>query len=220
MALADVDAARAVLGATNNDMVLTIVSGALHRWHTSRGADVKELRALVPVSVRAAEDGTAGNRIALLAMSLPIGEPNPVRRLRLIQERMGRVKADHRATVYPWLARALMLLPLAVATEVGRQQTRRTNLVCTNVPGPRHVCYLGGETIEAIYPYGPLVGDHPVAIALYSYRDTIHVGLDVDPLAMADLEHFRDALRESYAEVLNVAGAAAPAAVDRLVAAM
>lgn len=86
---------------------------------------------------------------------------------------------------------------LAVATEMGRQQTRRTNLVCTNVPGPRHACYLAGETIEAMYPYGPLVGDHPVAIALYSYRDTVYVGLDVDPLAMCDLDHFRDALAES-----------------------
>jgi diacylglycerol O-acyltransferase len=212
MALAEIDAARAVLGATNNDIVLTIVSGALHRWHTSRGADVKELRALVPVSVRSADDAVAGNRIALLAMDLPIGEPNPIRRLRLIQQRMGQVKTDRRATLYPWLARALMLLPVVLAKEMGRQQTRRTNLVCTNVPGPRHICYLAGEAIEQIYAYGPLVGDHPVAIALYSYRDTMYVGLDVDPLAMDDLEHFRDALRESYAEVVNVARATEPAA--------
>ena len=40
-----------MLGATNNDVILTIVSGALHRWHTSRGADVKELRVLTPVSL-------------------------------------------------------------------------------------------------------------------------------------------------------------------------
>jgi diacylglycerol O-acyltransferase len=211
MALAEIDAARAALGATNNDIVLTVVSGALHRWHTSRGADVKELRALVPVSVRNAADVSAGNRIALLAIDLPIGEPNPIHRLRLIQERMGRVKSDRRAVFYPWLARALLLLPFAIATEMGRQQTARTNLVCTNVPGPRRRCYLAGEAIEKIYPYGPLVGDHPVAIALYSYCDTVYVGLDVDPLAMNDLEHFRDALAESYAEVVNVAQHVDPA---------
>lgn len=211
MALAEIDAARGALGATNNDIVLTIVSGALHRWHTSRGADVKELRALVPVSIRNALDAAAGNRIALLAISLPIGEPNPIDRLRLIQERMGRVKSDRRAVLYPWLARALLLLPFAIAIEMGRQQTGRTNVVCTNVSGPRHCCYLAGETIEKIYPYGPLVGDHPVAIALYSYRDAMYVGLDVDPLAMNDLEHFRDAFAESYAEVVNVAQHVDPA---------
>jgi hypothetical protein len=48
-----------------------------------------------------------------------------------------------------------------------------------------------------------------MSIALYSYRDMMHVGLDVDPLAMDDLPRFRDALAESYAEVLNVGREAA-----------
>jgi len=204
MGLGEIDAVRGPLRATNNDIVLTIVSGAMHRWHTSRGSDVRELRAMVPVSVRGEEDVKAGNRLALLAVSLPIGEPNPLRRLRLIQERMGRVKTDRRATAYPVLARVLTALPLAVAEQLLRQQTARTNFVCTNVPGPKHPCYFAGETIERIYPYAPLVGDHPVAIALFSYRDTMWVGLDVDALAMDDLPHFRDAWRESYEEILNI----------------
>jgi hypothetical protein len=77
--------------------------------------------------------------------------------------------------------------------------------VCTNVPGPRQTCFLAGQAIERFYAYAPLVGDHPLAIALYSYRDMVHVGLDVDPLAMDDLEHFRDALAEAYAEIIDVA---------------
>jgi diacylglycerol O-acyltransferase / wax synthase len=204
MTLSDIDAARGPLHATNNDMVLTIVAGAMHRWHTSRGADVHELRALVPVSLRDGEDPQAGNRLALLAVSLPVGEPNPLRRLRAIQERMGHVKQDRRATVYPWVARILTAMPLAVAELLSRQQTSRTNFVCTNVPGPPNTCYLAGEPIEGMYPYAPLVGDHPIAIALYSYRDRVCVGLDADAMAMDDLPHFRDALRESYAEILNI----------------
>jgi WS/DGAT/MGAT family acyltransferase len=205
MHLAEIDAVRRHVGATNNDVILTIVSGALHRWHTSRGADVKELRVLTPVSLRTAADGAGGNRIALLAVSLPIGEPHPIRRLRMIQERMGRVKADRRATLYPVATRAIAGLPAPLLALVGRQQTGRTNLVCTNVPGPRQTCFLAGQAIERFYAYAPLVGDHPIAIALYSYRDMVHVGLDVDPLAMGDLEHFRDALAEAYAEVIDVA---------------
>lgn len=204
MAMSDIDAVRGPLHATNNDIVLTIVSGAMHRWHTSRGSDVRELRAMVPVSLRGGDDPKAGNRLALLALSLPIGEPNPLRRLRVIQERMGRVKHDRRAAVYPLLARVLTALPFAAAERVLRQQTGRTNFVCTNVPGPAHTCYLAGEEIERIYAYAPLVGDHPVAIALFSYRDLMCVGLDVDPLAMTDLPHFRDALQESYDEILNI----------------
>jgi WS/DGAT/MGAT family acyltransferase len=204
MALSDIDAVRGPLQATNNDIVLAVVSGAMHRWHTSRGSDVHELRAMVPVNIRGAEDARAGNRLALLAVSLPTGEPNPLRRLRVIQERMRRIKIDRRATAYPVLARVLTALPLAVAEQLIRQQTGRTNFVCTNVPGPKRTCYLAGEAIERIYAYAPLVGDHPVAIALFTYRDVMWVGLDVDPLAMDDLPRFRDALQESYAEIVNI----------------
>ncbi len=204
MYLSEIDAVRDRLGATNNDVILTVVSGALHRWHTSRGADVKELRALVPVNLRETTEDAAGNRVALLAIGLPVGEPSPLQRLRCIQERMGRVKRDRRATLYPLVTRLLLTLPLSVAAQVGRQQMRRTNLVCTNVPGPRHTCYLGGRAIERIHAFAPMVGDHPVAIALYSYRDMVHIGLDVDPLAMPDLPHFLDALTESYLEVMSL----------------
>lgn len=204
LSLPQIDAARERLSATNNDVILTIVSGAMHRWHTSHGADVKELRAMVPVNLRAAANDTLGNRIGLLAVSLPVGEPNPLLRLRTIQERMGRIKGDRRARLYPVLARLMMAMPTALAERLGRQQTSRTNFVCTNVPGPRRTCYLAGEVIEEIYPYAPLVGDHPVAVALYSYRDRVFIGLDVDAMAMHDLPHFRDALQESYDELLNV----------------
>lgn len=204
MSLAEIDAVRSRLGGTVNDIVLAIVSGAMHRWHTLHGADVRLLRALVPVSIRGERDPLGGNRLALLAMTLPIGEPNPLRRLRIIQQHMGQVKADRRATLYPWLAGVMMVLPLAIAKWIGRQQTMRTNFVCTNVPGPRRVCYLAGEAIERVYPYAPLVGDHPIAIALYSYRDIVCVGLDIDPMAMRDLPRFLDGLRESYEEMVNV----------------
>jgi diacylglycerol O-acyltransferase / wax synthase len=204
MSLSDIDAVRTRLVATNNDVILTIVCGAMHRWHTSRGADVRELRALVPVSLRGGDEHNLGNRIALLAVALPVGEPNPIERLRAIQARMGQIKTDRRARMYPLLARVMTALPLGLAERIGRQQTSRTNFVCTNVPGPRQPCYFAGELIERIYPYAPMVGDHPVAIALYSYRDAVYIGLDIDPMAMRDLPHFRDAFQEAYDEVLSI----------------
>jgi len=204
MSLPDIDAARTRLAATNNDIVLTIVCGAMHRWHTSHGADVHELRALVPVSLRGDDEDSIGNRIALLAVRLPIGEPNPIVRLQQIQQHMRQIKTDRRARMYPLMARLMAALPLSVAERISHQQTSRTNFVCTNVPGPRQPCYFAGELIERVYPYAPLVGDHPVAIALYSYRDVVCVGLDIDPMTMGDLPHFRDALQEAYDEVLNV----------------
>jgi WS/DGAT/MGAT family acyltransferase len=203
--LADVDTVRRRLQATNNDVVLTLLTGALHRWHTSRGADVHELRVLVPVNLRDEEDATQGNRIGLLHESLPVGEPNPLTRLRLIQERMRRFKTARGAALFPIVARALHQLPSAVAATIGRQQMGRANLVCTNVPGPRQTCFWAGEAVERIYPFAPLVGDHPLSVALFSYRDTMCVGIDVDSLAMPDLQHFIDAFDEARRELLAIA---------------
>jgi WS/DGAT/MGAT family acyltransferase len=203
MSLREINATRARFDATNNDIVLTVVSGAMRRWHSAHGAIPDELRVLVPVNLRPQNDATAGNRLALLAVRLPVRESDPIRRLRLIQEHMGRIKADRRATLYPLLARVMTALPLFVTKQIGRQQTTRTNFVCTNVPGPRTTCYLAGEAIEKIYPYVPLVGDHPVGIALCSYRDSVSVGLDIDPLAMDDLPYFRQALQEAYDDTLS-----------------
>ena len=52
--LADFKAIKDVLGGTVNDVVLTVVSGALGRWLRGRGVRTEglELRALVPVSIR------------------------------------------------------------------------------------------------------------------------------------------------------------------------
>lgn len=206
--LADIDAVRRRFDASNNDVVLTILTGALHRWHTSRGEDVQELRVLVPVSLRQDGDLTEGNRLGLLHERLPVGEPNPRTRLHRIQERMRRFKTARGAALFPVVARALLVLPPAIAATVGRQAMRRANLVCTNVPGPRRTCYWAGEVVERIYPFAPLVGDHPLSVALFSYRDTACVGIDLDPLAMPDLPHFVDAFDEARRELLAVAGGA------------
>lgn len=203
MSLPKIAAVGSRFHATINDVILAIVSGAMRRWHSIHGADVTQLRALVPLSIRTEEENQAGNRIGLMVVSLPVGERNPVRRLEMVHERMARIKGDRGAQLYPLLARIMTSLPTALAAQIGRQQTSRANFVCTNVPGPRRTCYFAGERIEKIYPYAPLVGDHPVGIALYSYRDTLCVGLDVDPLAMTDLPRFSEALRDSYEEVLR-----------------
>src|SRR5256884_6334695 len=68
------------LGGTVNDVVLTVVSGALARWLRARGLRTEglEMRALVPVSVRAGDDrGTLGNRLTVMRGPLPpyIREP-------------------------------------------------------------------------------------------------------------------------------------------------
>src|SRR3954468_9971263 len=73
------------LGGTINDAVLTVVTGALRAFLIRRGREPSgvELKAMVPISVRAdADRGALGNRVAALYAPLPVGVEDPVERFR------------------------------------------------------------------------------------------------------------------------------------------
>ena len=83
------------LGGTVNDVVLAVVTGALRKWLHHRGIKTQglELRALVPVSIRAEDErGQLGNRIAAMRGPLPVYVKDPVRRLQIVREAMEGLK--------------------------------------------------------------------------------------------------------------------------------
>ena len=80
-------------GGTVNDVVLSVVAGALGNYLRARGHDTEELelRAMVPVSVRADEEhGALGNRISAMMAPLPVWCEDPVERLRIVTDDDGR----------------------------------------------------------------------------------------------------------------------------------
>src|SRR5437764_347822 len=81
MELKDVKEIKDSLGGTVNDVMLAIVARALGR-HLERHGELRpdlELRAMVPVSVRAAEArGALGNQVAAMFAPLPVGCDDPV----------------------------------------------------------------------------------------------------------------------------------------------
>ena len=87
-------------GGTVNDVVLAVVAGALRRWLQGRGIRTEgmELRAQVPVSIRAADEhGELGNRIAAVRGPLPVYAEDPVTRLALVREGMEGIKQSKQA---------------------------------------------------------------------------------------------------------------------------
>ena len=73
----------------------TVVSGALRSWLQGRGIRTEglELRALVPVSIRAEDEhGQLGNRIAAMRGPLPVYVEDPVKRLGVVRVAMDDLK--------------------------------------------------------------------------------------------------------------------------------
>lgn len=198
-------------GATVNDVVLTVVSGGLRALLQNRGEaiDELELRAMVPVSVRAdSERGALGNRVTTMWATLPIYEPDPVERLGVVHESMRDLKSSGQAVGAALLTALGEFAPptiLAQATRlVGRQ--RAFNLVVTNVPGPQIPLFTLGREMKEVYPVVPLSDNTTIAIALFSYHGTIGFGLVGDYDTSRDIGMLAEGIEKSTAELLQAAG--------------
>jgi diacylglycerol O-acyltransferase / wax synthase len=212
--LADFKEVKNSLGGTVNDAVLTVVAGALRRWLQDRGVrtDGTELRALVPVSIRADDErGALGNRIAAMRGPLPVYVDDPVERLRVVREGMGQLKESKQALGAEVIAGLTDFAPPTLLAQASRLNfsTRLFNLIVTNVPGPQFSLYLLGREMQEIVPIAFLPENHALAVAIMSYNGKVDFGLLADYDAMPDIDAFASHLEESLAELLKAARAAA-----------
>ena len=212
--LSDFKEVKNSLGGTVNDAVLAVVSGALRRWLQDRGVrtDGVELRALVPVSIRAeAERGALGNRIAAMRGPLPVYVDDPVERLRVVREAMGQLKESKQALGAEVIAGLNEFAPPTLLAQASRLNfsTRLFNLIVTNVPGPQFPLYLLGREMQEIVPIAFLPEHHALAVAIMSYNGKVDFGLLADYDAMPDIDPFASHLEESLAELLGAARASA-----------
>jgi diacylglycerol O-acyltransferase / wax synthase len=213
--LAQFKAIKNSLGGTVNDVVLTVVAGALGRFMRLQGeaTDDVELRAMVPVSIRAdAEQGALGNRVAAMWAPLPVGIGDPVARLHMISASMQEIKESGQAVGAQVLTALTGFAPPTIISQAARLQARQRmfNLVVTNVPGPQIPLYLLGRELEAIFPMVPLATNTALGIAILSYNGQLNFGIAADYDALPDSDALADELSSSIEELVAAAGALPP----------
>ncbi len=197
-------------GGTVNDVVLSVVAGALGNYLRARGDDTDglELRAMVPVSVRGdSEHGALGNRISAMMAPLPVWSPDPVERLRAVSDTMGDLKTSNQAVGAELLTRLTDFAPPTIASQAARLQPaqRFFNLVVTNVPGPQFPLYLLGRRMDAIFPLVPLAQRQALCVGIMSYDGQVDFGLVGDYDAMPDLDSFALDLEGAIAAAVDTA---------------
>jgi diacylglycerol O-acyltransferase / wax synthase len=200
------------LGGTVNDVVLTVVSGALARWLRSRGVRTEglEMRALVPVSVRMQSDqGALGNRLAVMRGPLPVYIRDPLARLRFVRKAMDGLKDSKQAVGAATLAAVNNMAPPTILAQASRLNfsTRLFNLIVTNIPGPQVPLYVLGHKLEDLFPIAFLPKDHALAVAIMSYDGRLEYGLLADYDAVPDLDLIAEGIEDTLDELLEVARA-------------
>ena len=209
--LADVKRVKNELGGTVNDVILTAVAGALGRYMRSRGQPTVglELRAMVPVSVRTADQrGTLGNQVTAMMATLPVWCEDPKRRMEIVRRSMGDLKQSKQAVGASILTQLADFAPPTIAGQAARLQSRQRffNLVVTNIPGPQFPLYLMGRRMERVFPMVPLAKNQGVCIGIMSYDGQLNFGLIGDYDGIPDLEDLAKDLEASMDELIEAAG--------------
>jgi WS/DGAT/MGAT family acyltransferase len=211
--LARFKAIKNALGGTVNDVVLTVVTGALRRLLQRRGRapDGTELRALVPVSVRGEDQrGSLGNRVSAMSAPLPVGVADPLERFATVHAAMGDLKASSQAVGAEALTQLAGFAAPTILDQAARLQSlqRLYNLTVTNVPGPQFPLYMLGRRLRGFYPKVPLTLNTALGIAIMSYDGRLDFGLLGDYDAMPDLDDLANDLRAAIDELSSAAGVA------------
>jgi WS/DGAT/MGAT family acyltransferase len=215
MSLADVKDVRKQLGGTVNDIILTIVAGAMGKFLESRGAQLEEMdfRVAVPVNTRKKDQpvDSTGNRTSMMPTPLPVEVRDPVERLHRVVETTQELKASKLARVTEAFERVCEWTSASLFFTFARLGAglRIFNMVVTNVPGPQYPVYLLGARQLEVYSAVPLFPKQALSIGIFSYDGTICWGFNSDWELLPDLHDLVE-LVDCEIETLRKAAAAAP----------
>ena len=200
--LTSAKAAAAKLGGSVNDVYVTGVTGALGLYHERMGAPTDELRMAMPISTRVDDEDTA-NSFTPARVLIPVEPKDPVARFKLVHERLHGLRDEPAVTAAGSLAGLLAALPTSMLVALTRTQAHTIDFATSNLRGSPVDLYLAGARIEANYPMGPRAAC-ALNITLLSYRDSLDMGINIDPAAVSDPATLVDCLEESFGALLDV----------------
>ncbi len=199
-------AAAKASGGTVNDVYLAAVTGGLRKYHERHGTSAESLRAIVPLNLRVKGDTEWGNKITLQRLVLPVGEPDPRIRIRILHRVIRTARGEPSLPVTGLIAGALNMLPVGYVGGI----FKRVDFLASNVAGPPVQVYLAGGKVTGLHAFGPTIGTS-LNVTLLSYGGTCHIGINIDTAAAPDPDVLLACLHEGLAEVTALS-AAEPAA--------
>lgn len=195
--------------ATVNDVLLTSVSGGLHKWLDRHGTARKHLRAQIPVSLHHASEGanSLGNRDSFLNLDLPLGAGDPLERLDLISaQTRERKQLDDADELYDLFHALGLVKSIGAAAHRLAGSSREWGVSISNVPGPALPRSVSGRRLIHLFSSSEPAAHHALRIAAISFDGNIGIGLCTDPHALPHIDRMADAIHEAHVELREAAG--------------
>lgn len=205
--LGEVKAVGRALGCTVNDVLISVMTGALHRYIVQCGDDpsVVRMRATVPVNLRPLEHARElGNHFGLVFLELPVSESNPLARLYQVADNMYHLKHSKQAMMSLGLLALLGMGPAAVQKPALELFSRKASTVLTNVPGPQKPLYMAGAEIKELMFWVPQTGSVGMGISIISYNGQVHCGLITDNRLVPDPNAVMENFQTEFQNLLHL----------------
>ena len=222
VAIADVKAIGAPLGAKVNDVLVAAMAGALRAYLKGRGIDVNHttVRAMVPVDLRPPERvGLLGNDFGLVLLELPVAAAKAADRLAQTKARMDRLKRSPEPVAMKFLFELFGSGPKAIQDLATSIFGSKASLVMTNVVGPKDAVYLAGVPVERMMFCVPHPGKElGMGISILSYRGMASLAVIADAGLVPDPEAITDEFNREFGRMQRAvqrAAASADAAAPR-----
>ena len=207
---------QAVAGATVNDVIVSVVSGALRKYLLAHDSlPERSLTCGAPINVRTERNSqSAGNQVGMMTIDMATTVEDPLQRLRAVMANAGDAKQYSSAVgpaafleVSEGLWPQMLNLALHTATLVARTNDIALPLhtVVSNVPGPQVPLYLAGARAHMMMGMGPLLDMAGLFHAVISYCGTITINFTSCRELLPDPDFYKECLEQTYAELENAA---------------
>jgi diacylglycerol O-acyltransferase len=189
-------AASAAGGTVNDAFVAALVAG-LRIYHERHASRPEALRLGLPISTRTAQsDGAMRNQFAPVRITVPLQETDPAASIRDVHRRVLAERTQPGLDSVEQLATLVNRVPALRAMVAAGLAS--VDVVASNVPGVDVPMYLGGARVTRLVPFGPRNGA-ALNATVVSYDGSLHLGLNLDAVAIPDHDVLVDSLRRGLA---------------------
>ncbi len=209
------DIKNSVAGATVNDVMLGIISGALRKYLMAKDElPASTLITGCPVNVREEEErDKEGNMVGMMTTALCTDIEDPLQRLREVHQHAVSAKAYMRAQGARMMvdfsetvpAGMQALLIQAAAMTGLAEKNLMMNTIITNVPGAPYQLYMCGAQLIDSFGIGPLAPGmglfHTVNSTVMKNKGAITLAFLCCREVMPDPEFYKQCIEESFAEL-------------------
>ena len=200
-----VDRIRKRTRSTLNHIALTCLDGALRRYLSDQGVELKQpIIIQMPVNLRKEGEKTAGNKLGIILVELSPPTDDPYVRLRNIGFSLRNVRTmiDNVSpeAIESYTIITALVAQIAEMLKLSNRLPPMGNTLVSNVPGPKNYLYIKGARMEEMHPISTLPPSNLLNITLFSYAGDLFFGL-IATDELPHLERLAEYVGAAFAEL-------------------